>query len=135
MRVRPVRLLPAESRNTAVSWLVAPSSTLITEGVMVTVATPTGSLRNPAATVRACDITTVQLPVPAHEPPHASSVLPALAVAVSVTLVPAANEPVQLPVVQLIPAGDDVTDPVPSPETVTVSVCAGGATVMVADPD
>jgi hypothetical protein len=55
----------------------------------------------------------VQLPVPLHAPDHPESIWPEPGVAVRVTLVPGAKFAVQVPVLQLIPAGLLVTVPVP----------------------
>jgi hypothetical protein len=62
-----------------------------------------------------------QLAVPLHAPlqPEKKDVAPG--VAVSVTAVPLANWAEHVPVVQLMPAGEEVTVPEPAPAMVTVS--------------
>jgi hypothetical protein len=88
-----------------------------------TTVTATGAGANAAPTVVAVAIVSVQAPVPEHPPPvQPVKTDPAAGVAVSVTLVPAANVAEQaLP--QLIPAGALVTVPLP----VRVRVSARGA--------
>ena len=64
---------------------------------------------------------TVHVPVPPHAPPlHPPKVDPFAAAAVSVTLVPKANDAEQV-VPQLMPAGVEVTVPEPVPAFFTVS--------------
>ena len=60
----------------------------------------------------------VQLPVPLHAPPHPVKVDPVVAVAVRVTLVPEVTVALQV-LPQVIPAGLEVTVPVPVPALVT----------------
>ena len=75
-----------------------------------------------AVTVRAWLMVTVQVPVPEQPSPlQPAKFEPALAVAVSVTLVPVANVFEQA-LVQLMPIGLLVTVPLPAPERLTVSV-------------
>jgi hypothetical protein len=57
-----------------------------------------------------------------QSPPQPVKVQPASGVAVSVTIVPFANEVAQV-APQSIPAGELITVPVPDPAFVTVSVC------------
>ncbi|BAU47925.1 hypothetical protein SVA_1358 [Sulfurifustis variabilis] len=72
-----------------------------------------------AATLRACVMDTVQLPLPEQPPLQPANVYPDAAEALSVTDVPAAYEAEQaLP--QLIPAGALVTVPLPVRETLSV---------------
>jgi hypothetical protein len=74
---------------------------------------------------------TVQVDVPVHAPDQPVKVYPELGVAVSVTIVPDANEPEQVPDVepavlkQSMSVGADVTLPVPAPEPSTVSAYVG----------
>ena len=72
-----------------------------------------------AVTALAADIVTVQVPVPAHAPLQPVNDDPADGTAVRVTEVPVANEAEQV-APQLMPAGDEVTVPVPVPAFVTV---------------
>jgi hypothetical protein len=130
-----VNTFPAESRRTAATCTLSPSSRLSVAGVSVMLATRASTLLNVAVTLRASLITIVQPLAPVQDPVHASSALDAVGVAVSTTDVPAANVPVQVPDVQLMPAGVDTTVPVPSPARMTLSVCAGSPTVTVALPD
>ena len=60
-----------------------------------------------------------QKPVPEQAPDHPVKVEPAAGVAVSVTVVPLAM-PAEQVTPQEIPAGEDVTDPLPVPARVTV---------------
>ena len=74
-----------------------------------------------AVTLCAAFIVTVQEPVPEHPPPvQPVKVEPPEGVAVSVTLVPLVKVALQVDP-QLIPAGLEVTVPVPVPLLVTVS--------------
>ena len=59
------------------------------------------------------------IPAPAHAPPHPPNVPPA--VAVSVTTVPWLNSSLQVPVVQLMLPGLDMTLPMAPPVRVTVT--------------
>lgn len=87
---------------------------------------------NVATTVRAWFIDTVHVPVPGQENPvsgllHPVNVLPAAAVAVKVTPVPAEKSMAHV-LPQLMPFGALVTvpDPPPGPGCCTVSVCVAG---------
>jgi hypothetical protein len=73
------------------------------------------------------DMATVQAPVPAlaQSPLQPTNIDPGLAEAVSSTAVPLANEAEHV-APQLMPAGEEVTAPLPVPERATVSVCALG---------
>ena len=64
---------------------------------------------------------TMQEPVPVQAPLHPAKVEPPAAAAVSVTLVPLLYDAAHV-LPQLIPAGEEVTVPVPVPALVTVSV-------------
>ena len=75
---------------------------------------------NVAVTARAAVIDVVHAPVPVHAPLHPANVEPLAAAAVSVTDVPLAKLALHVEP-QLMPAGDDVTVPVPVPAFVTVS--------------
>src|SRR6185295_15531596 len=88
----------------------------------VTVAANVGvpAVLNVAVTLRACVIATVQPPVPVHAPLQPANVEPLAAAAVSVTDAPEANVAEQVEP-QLMPAGLDVTVPVPVPARVTVN--------------
>ena len=85
--------------------------------------------RNVAATVRARSIVTVQGSVPGQpipEPLHPLKAQPAAGVAVSDTWVPLRKSAVHvppLPVVQLIPTGDELTVPLPVIDTPSVKSC------------
>jgi hypothetical protein len=69
---------------------------------------------NAAVTLRAALIATTQLPVPLHAPPQPPNIDPACGVAVSITDAPEAKlSPQVLP--HEMPAGTDVTVPVPDP--------------------
>ena len=72
-----------------------------------------------AVTALAADIVVMHVPVPAQTPPQPAKVESAAGVAVSVTTVPGANKAEQV-APQLIPAGDEVTVPVPVPALLTV---------------
>lgn len=85
----------------------------------VTVTLAGGSVKD-APTVVFAFRTTLQVPFPEHAPDQPLNVAPAAGVAVSATLVPDANDAVQVPP-QLMPAGLLVTVPFPFPESVTVS--------------
>ena len=76
---------------------------------------------NVAVTERACVIDTVHAPLPLHAPLQPENVELLAGDGVSVTEVPFAKAALQaLP--QLMPAGCDVTTPVPVPAFVTLSV-------------
>ena len=78
-----------------------------------------------AVTDRDAVMDTVQFPVPVHAPLHPANVDPLAATAVSVTDVPLVKLAAQaLP--QLMPAGDDVTVPLPVPTLLTVSAFVPG---------
>lgn len=77
-----------------------------------------------AVTVRFVDIATEQAPVPEQAPLQPAKVDPVAAAAVNVTAVRERYVAEQLPG-QLIPVGVDLTEPVPEPATVTVSVWRG----------
>ena len=90
-----------------------------------------GPSRNRASTLRLTDIVTVQVPVPLQLRSQPLKEWPDLGVAVRVTPAPWLNGALQpvaptapLVMVQLIPAGDDLTvpSPVPLPRTVSVLV-------------
>jgi hypothetical protein len=72
----------------------------------------------------------VQVPVPLHAPLQPVNVEPAAAVAVSVTIVPEANDAEQV-APQSIPAGELVTEPEPVPALLTVNVCGTNVNVAV----
>jgi hypothetical protein len=74
-----------------------------------------------ALTVCAEFMVNEQVPVPLHAPlqPEKKDVAPAAAV--SVTAVPMANWAEHVPVVQLMPAGEEVTVPEPAPAIITES--------------
>src|SRR5262245_56007726 len=73
---------------------------------------------------------TVQVPVPVHAPLQPVKVEPAAGIAVNVTLPP--GNPTRQAVGQLMPAGFDVTVPLPVPASVTVSVTGGTEPMNVA---
>jgi hypothetical protein len=75
---------------------------------------------NVAVTLRAAVIDNAQFPVPLQSPLHPANVEPLAAVALSVTDVPFAKFVVHV-LPQLIPAGEDVTVPVPVPIFVMLS--------------
>jgi hypothetical protein len=75
-----------------------------------------------AVTLCAAVIVTAQVPVPEHPAPlQPPKMDPPSGVAVSVTTVPLANEAAHV-APQLIPAGLEVTVPVPAPVLLTASV-------------
>jgi hypothetical protein len=76
---------------------------------------------NVAVTCCTVSVVTMQVPVPVHAPLQPVNVESAAAVAVSVTIVPGAN--IWLHVVpQSMPAGLDVTEPLPLPSLVTTTL-------------
>jgi hypothetical protein len=107
---------------------VGPQS--IPAGALVTVPLPvpilltvrlTGCKANMAVTVVAADRETMHGPVPEQPPPlHPKKVEPVVATAESVTLLALGKLPVQVEP-QLIPAGELVTVPVPTPAMLMVS--------------
>jgi hypothetical protein len=115
---------------------------LIPAGVDVTVPVPVparatlnvaGLRLKVADTDCAPDIETEQEPVPEQPPPlQPAKVDPVAAAALRVTVVPAAKLALQV-LPQLIPAGTDVTVPVPVPARATLNVA--GLRVKVADTD
>ena len=86
----------------------------------VTLSAKVAVLLKVAVTARAAVIDTVQAPVPVHAPLQPANVEPLAAAAVSVTEVPLAKFALQV-APQLMPAGDEVTVPVPVPAFVTLS--------------
>jgi hypothetical protein len=88
-----------------------------------------GSNVNVALTAVAAFMVTLQLPVPEHPPPdQPEKEEPAAGEGLSVTVVPSTNEALHV-VPQLIPAGDEVT--VPLPVLLTVKGNEGDCTVCV----
>src|SRR5439155_18177930 len=81
---------------------------------------------NVAVTRTLAVIVTTHGPLPVQPPLHPTKAEPLAAVAVSVTVVPAAYASLQS-AGHVIPPGELVTDPLPSPARVTVSVGPGGA--------
>ncbi len=75
-----------------------------------------------AVTLAFVDIETAQAPVPEQAPLQPEKTDPAAGVAVSVTVLPAANEALQLAPGQLMPAGEDATVPAPAPVRLVESV-------------
>lgn len=116
-----------------------PTPRFKTWGAMVTETTVIAA--NAALTLRAWSIVTAHDPVPVHAPPQPANVLLDPGAAVSDTAAPAANDALHVPVLGVehaIPAGVDVTDPVPVPDSETLSVCVttvGGTTVIDTEPD
>lgn len=92
----------------------------------------TGRIAKPADTDRACDIVTTHVVVPLQLPDQPVNAESAAGTAVSVTVVPIANDAVHV-VPQLIPVGVDVTVPDPSPCRFTLSVSVAGPNDAVAD--
>ena len=76
---------------------------------------------NVAVTEAAALIVTVQFPVPVHAPLQPVNVEVASGAAVNVTTVPASYDALQV-APQVIPAGLEVTVPLPVPLVVTVKV-------------
>ena len=70
--------------------------------------------------VTAASVVTAHVPVPLQAPPQPAKDEPFIAAAVSVTLVPRANDAAHV-LPQLIPEGFDVTVPEPDPILVTVT--------------
>ena len=86
---------------------------------------------NLAPTALAADIVTLQVPEPVQAPVHSLNSEPEEADWPSVTSVPSsysASQPAPEP--QLIPAGVEVTAPVPVPDLATVSLNLGLTTVL-----
>jgi hypothetical protein len=73
---------------------------------------------NVAVTICAAFIVTMHAPVPAHAPDQPVKAEPAVAACVSVTTVPGGNVAVQV-APQAMPAGAEVTVPLPLPARVT----------------
>lgn len=76
---------------------------------------------NVAVTVVAAVMLTAQVPVPLQPPLHPVKVEPGLAVAVNATTLPSSKGAAQV-VPQVMPAGTEVTVPLPAPLRTTVSV-------------
>jgi hypothetical protein len=99
----------------------------------------TGLVLNLALTATACFIVSVHEPWPEQAPPHPPNTSLPAAVAVSVTEALGANGALHVPlvvplrIVHAMPAGAEVTDPLPSPAAVIVRTGGGvgGATVKV----
>jgi hypothetical protein len=107
---------------------VAPQ--LIPAGLLVTVPVPVPVLAiervnvcklNVAVTDLAASMVTVHVPVPEQAPLHPTKMESAAGVAVNVSEVPALNDVEQV-APQLIPAGEEVTVPVPVPLFETIKV-------------
>jgi hypothetical protein len=81
---------------------------------------PVPLVLNVAVTARAAVIDNTQVPVPVHAPLQPANVESLAAAPASVTDVPLVKLALQV-VPQLIPAGDEVTVPVPLPALVTLS--------------
>src|SRR5947208_12076322 len=81
----------------------------------------TAAAEKSAPTLWSAFIVTWQLPVPEQAPDHPLNVTPAAGEAVSVTGAPTAKAAEHVPG-QLMPAGEDVTVPLPVPVLLTVSV-------------
>jgi len=89
-----------------------------------------GSSENAAPTVFAASIVTWQLPVPVQAPLQPAKAEPLAALAVSATTEPAAYGSEQS-APQLMPAGEDVTVPLPVPVFVTPTVYGFSVNVAV----
>src|SRR5258708_833223 len=101
------------------------------EGVPVGGGGVTGVRVKDAPTLVAAFIVTMHVPVPLHAPVQPENVEPEAAVGVSVTDMPCAKFALHI-APQLIPAGLLITEPLPVPESATMSVCcAGGVDVNV----
>ena len=89
-----------------------------------------------AVTDRARDRVTVQVPVPLHEPLHPVNRAPTAGVAVSTTVVLGSKAWLQV-LPQLMPDGDEVTEPEPSPasETFSTKPCWPNVAVKARGPD
>src|SRR5437773_721366 len=102
---------------------------------LVTVSCAVGTGLNVAVTVVLAVRLTTHVPVPLHPPPdHPAKAEPAAAAAVSVTFEPVLNEAVHV-VPQLMPAGCDVTFPLPEPlrEMLSCAIVGGGELLMPAE--
>ncbi|HUF31421.1 MAG TPA: hypothetical protein VMM77_12285 [Gemmatimonadaceae bacterium] len=88
--------------------------------VVITLSVNCGSV-NVAVTLRAWFIKTWHVPVPAHAPIQPVNSEPLAGCAVNVTTVPLLNDALHAEP-HVIPAGVDVTVPLPLPSLVTVSV-------------
>ena len=76
---------------------------------------------NVAVTDAADVIVTLHGPLPLHAPVQPVKTEPSHAVGVSVTVIPLGYASLQSPP-QPIPAGDELTEPLPSPDNVVVKV-------------
>lgn len=85
---------------------------------------------NVAVTDFAASIVTEQVPVPVHAPDQPVNEKPLFGVATNVTAVPLTKKAEQAPG-QLMPAGDEVTVPVPVPAVVTARAWEGRLNVAV----
>jgi len=92
---------------------------LLTELMVMPLAGPVARL-NAAVTAWVELTATVQLPVPEQAPDHPANVEPVFGVAVSVTAVPAAK--LRQPEPHEVPAGEELTEPLPVPDVVMVRV-------------
>jgi len=97
--------------------LISAMVPLVQLAVLLTVVHPMPGAKV-AVTLLAADIVTVQVPVPEQAPDQPVKVEPLVAVAVRVTLVPEAYSAPHVDP-QLMPAGLEVTVPVPAPALVT----------------
>jgi hypothetical protein len=79
----------------------------------------------------AVSVTLVVAPVPVHAPDQPVKVAPNAGLAVIATVLPDANDALQV-LPQLMPVGEEVTDPAPVPALTTVNVTGGGATAVCA---
>src|SRR6266540_578387 len=108
------KVLPPEKKPSAVKLPLAEPPVL-----METVPPPPVELKV-AVTDRAAVMERAHVPVPLHEPLHPANVEPPAALAVSVTAAPLAKPALHV-LPQLMPAGEEVTVPLPDPDFVTVS--------------
>ena len=96
-------------------------------GVPLEIVIVKGPFRNRAEIVRAVFMVTLQVPVPEHGLDQPTNEWPLTGTAVSVTAVPWLNKALQVPdfapatMLQLMPAGLDVTFPLPVPRPEIVS--------------
>src|SRR3954463_4888805 len=112
--------LSAEPETVAVKRWVVPGASVTCAGEIATEITAFAA--NDATAERSVLNVTEQVG-PVQGPVHPENSAPALAVAVSSTLVPSSKVAAHVPG-QATPAGADVT--LPSPETAMVTVCFGG---------